>query len=210
MFSGHVCKCNPELNFADEVQSVKTAKFYTPQKFVPSQYNHVIQDHLDKGIVEAVPADKTGPRTTHYLPHHAVTCQDKSTTRISVVYDISANGAKRPSLKDFIQKGFKFNQLLFDLLVQFRSCKFSLKVDLRKAFLMVAVGKADQDVLQFIWVDDPFVELPSLKLINSHMSFFGVSSSPFLLNATIRFHLEKHLGRNERLVKQLLILARSD
>ena len=30
--------CNPGLNFADEVRSVKNAKFYTPQKFVPLRY----------------------------------------------------------------------------------------------------------------------------------------------------------------------------
>ena len=34
-FSGHVRKCHPGLNFADEVRFVKTTKFYTPRKFVP-------------------------------------------------------------------------------------------------------------------------------------------------------------------------------
>ena len=33
---------------------------------------------------------------------------------------------------------------------------------------------------------------------------FGVSSSPFLLNATIRFHLEKYLETKESLVRHLL------
>ena len=38
IFSGHVYNCNPGLNFAEEVQSVKTVKFYTPQEFVPLWY----------------------------------------------------------------------------------------------------------------------------------------------------------------------------
>ena len=37
IFSGRMCKCKPGLNFADEVRYVKTAKFYTPQKFLPLQ-----------------------------------------------------------------------------------------------------------------------------------------------------------------------------
>ena len=69
---------------------------------------------------------------------------------------------------------------------------------------MVAVGKDDRDVRRFIWVDNPFTELPKLKTYQFMHVIFGVSSSPFLLNATIRFHLEKHLGQNEILVKQLL------
>ena len=69
---------------------------------------------------------------------------------------------------------------------------------------MVVVGKDDHDVLHFIWVDVPFAELPKLKTYQFTCVVFGVSSSPFLLNATIRFHLEKHLGQNEKLVKQLL------
>ena len=44
---------------------------------------------------------------------------------------------------------------------------------------------------------------PNLKLMDSHV-VYGVSTSRFLLNATIRFYLEKHLGQNERLVDQLL------
>ena len=38
--SGHVHKCNPGLNFADEVQSAKTTKFYTPRKLVPRKNSY--------------------------------------------------------------------------------------------------------------------------------------------------------------------------
>ena len=41
----------------------------------------------------------------------------------------------------------KFNQLIFDLVERFRSYRFSLTADLDKAFLAMAVGKADCDML---------------------------------------------------------------
>jgi len=168
------------------------------------EYDGIIQDQLGKGIIEAVPPDETPPRTTHYLPHHAIVRQNKSTTKVRVVYDASAKAAGNPSLNDCLLKGPKFNQLVFDLLVRFRSYKVALTADLEKAFLMVSVEEADRDVLRFIWVDDIMKDSPELKVYRFTRVVFGVSSSPFLLNATIRFHLEKYQETNETLVHQLL------
>ena len=155
-------------------------------------------------MIEAVPAGEPPPRATHYLPHHAVVRQDKSTTKVRIVYDASAKSANGPSLNDCLLKGPKFNQLIFDLLLRFRFYKIALTADLEKAFLMVSVDEADRDVLRFIWVDDTSKDPPDLRVYRFIRVVFGVSSSPFLLNATIRFHLEKYLETNEGLVQQLL------
>ena len=69
---------------------------------------------------------------------------------------------------------------------------------------MVSVDEPDRNVLRFIWVDDASKDPPDLKLYRFTRVVFGVSSSPFLLNATIRFHLERYLETNEGLVRQLL------
>ena len=94
--------------------------------------------------------------------------------------------------------------MIFDLLVRFRTYKVALTADLEKAFLMVSVDEADRDVLRFIWVDDILKDPPDLKVYRFTRVVFGVSSSPFLLNATIRFHLEKHRQEKEELVQKLL------
>ena len=167
------------------------------------EYDDIIQDQLGRGVIKAVPSGEPPPRVTHYLPHHAVVRRDKSTTKVRVVYDASAKSANSPSLNDCLLKGPKFNQLIFDLLLRFRSYKIALTADLEKAFLMVSVDEADRDVLRFIWVDDTSKDPPDLRVYRFTRVVFGVSSSPFLLNATTRFHLEKYLETNEGLVQQL-------
>lgn len=120
------------------------------------------------------------------------------------MYDASAKSSTNPSLNDCLLKGPKFNQLIFDLLVRFRSYKVALIADLEKAFLMVSIEEADCDVLRFIWVDDISKDSPDLRIYRFTRVVFGVSASLFLLNATIRFHLEKYMDTDENLVRRLL------
>ena len=171
---------------------------------VLKEYDDTIKEQLKKGIIENVSPDRPPEGKIHYLPHHAVVRQDKSTTKVRIVYDASAGSGNDPSLNDCLMKGPKFNQLMFELLVRFRSYRVALIADLEKAFLMLAVDEADRDVLRFIWVDDVFKDSPDLRIYRFTRVVFGVSASPFLLNATIQMHLERYLDTNKDMVHRLL------
>ena len=54
------------------------------------EYDRIIHEQLNEGIIEAVQPDETPLGTIHYLPHHAIVCRDKATTKVCVVYDSSA------------------------------------------------------------------------------------------------------------------------
>jgi hypothetical protein len=63
--------------------------------------------------------------------------------------------------------------------------------DVENAFLMVSVAECDKDVLRFLWVAD--VNQPHQEIIVMRFTrvVFGVSASPFLLNAIIDHHVGK-------------------
>ena len=75
------------------------------------------------------------------------------------------------------------------MLLRFRSYRIALTADVEKAFLMIAVDDRDCDVLCFLWVDDVAKDEPEIRDYRFTRVVFGVSSSPFLLNATVKFHL---------------------
>lgn len=56
----------------------------------------------------------------------------------------------------------------------------------------LSVSKTDRDVLRFLWVKD--VNKTSAEIVTLRFTrvVFGVSSSPFLLNATIKHHMMKY------------------
>ena len=60
--------------------------------------------------------------------------------------------------------------------------------DIEKAFLMVHMNEADKDVLRFLWVDDIDKAEPKVITMRFTRVVFGLSSSPLLLNATIKHH----------------------
>lgn len=68
---------------------------------------------------------------------------------------------------------------------------------------MVSMAKEDREVLRFLWVDDIEKEHPEPVELRFTRVVFGVSSSPFLLNATIQYHLEKS-SAEPSLVEKLL------
>lgn len=162
------------------------------------EYDSIIQNQLCQGIVE--PVDNTAStenmwttetaRQIHYLPHHAIVRQQKETTKIRVVYDASAR-CGGPSLNDCLHTGPKFHQKIFNILLRFRAHRIAVTADIEKAFLMIEMAVKDRDALRFLWVRDLAEEPPQLVELRFSRVVFGVSSSPFLLNATIRHHLEQ-------------------
>ena len=142
------------------------------------EYDNIIQQQLQKGIVEIVKNPHTDPGRVHYLPHHAVIRRDKETSKVRVVYDASARDGG-PSLNDCLYSGPKFNQRIFDLLIRFRCHQIALTADIEKAFLMISVSEKDRDVLRFLWVRDPIEDPPQYIVLRFARVVFGVSCSPF-------------------------------
>ncbi len=165
------------------------------------KYDGIIREQIEQGVVEPVPEESPSVNPCHYLPYHEVVRSDKATTKLRIVYDASAK-SDGPSLNDCLQKGPKFNQLVFDMLLRFRVFKVAFTAE--KAFLQVSVASGDRDVLRFLWVDGVQKEPPEIRAFTFTRVVFGVSSGPFLLNATLKHHLEQFSSSHPHLVECLL------
>ena len=119
------------------------------------------------------------------------------------MYDASAR-SNGPSLNDCLHTGPKFDQKILDILLRFRSHRVTLTADIEKAFLMLSVTERDRDVLRFLWFDDISKLNPNVISLRFARVVFGVLSSSFLLNATIKHHVEKFSSSHPELVKELL------
>ena len=132
-----------------------------------TEYNRIIEEQLQKGIIEQVDAPIPGQfekytlnkrgESVHYLPHHAVIRRERATTKIRIVYDGSAKlNESEPSLNECLQTGPNLIPKLFDVLLRFRAHPIAITADIEKAFLMIGVAPKDRDVLRFLWFQDPY------------------------------------------------------
>ena len=68
---------------------------------------------------------------------------------------------------------------------------------------MISVRSKDRNAPRFLCVDDVEKASPVVKKLRFTRVVFGVSASPFLLNATINQHLQKYHDEHPGLVNTL-------
>ena len=113
-------------------------------------------------------------------------------------------GKEGTSLNDCLHVGPSLNPLLFDILLRFREKRVALIGDIEKAFLNIEVDESDRDNLRFLWCED--VHKPDSKIIVYRFCrvVFGLNASPFLLNATLRYHISKYKEEDPEFVRKML------
>jgi len=129
--------------------------------------------------------------------------EDKSTTKLHIAYNASTweNG---PALNDCLHTGAPLTPDILDILIRFRVRPIALVADIGKALLMIAVKKKDRDVLRFLWVDDVNSTEPKIVEYRFAQVVFGVTSSPFLFNATFLKHITSYEREDPEFVNQML------
>ena len=100
------------------------------------------------------------------------------------MFDASRKGINDYSLYDCVEAEPNLIPSLVEVLLRLRRWKYGVAADISKAFLQIRVRKEDQDIHRFLWdVRD------QVRVMRFDTVVFGNASSPFLLNATIKFHL---------------------
>ncbi|GBL84606.1 hypothetical protein AVEN_191071-1 [Araneus ventricosus] len=163
------------------------------------QYREIIRDYVEQGIIEEVKDNikvNESNKPLYYLPHQAVRKEGRLTSKTRIVFDAGSHQNNELSLNDCLWPGKNLNPNLLDLLIDFRLNKTAVCSDIKQAFLQICLAEEHKDAARFFWSnEEPCVhKKPKLHVYRFNRVNFGVSSSPFLLAATIRHHIEKYIN----------------
>ena len=165
------------------------------------EYDAVIREQLDEGVVERAPVEVTGRE--FFLPHRAVARRNAETTKLRVVYDASARAQeKAPSLNDCLHAGPPLQNKLWSVVVRNRFHPVVVAGDISRAFLQVRIRETERDAQRFHWIVDKTAK--QVETLRFTRVVFGLAPSPFLLNGVIQQHLENLLSTYPDAVKEIL------
>lgn len=154
------------------------------------EYGKIFREWEREGIIEKVP-DNESNNPSHYLPHRPIVKPNSVSTRIRPVFDAASRERNSPSINQCLDKGPNLMELIPTVLLGFRKEEVGVTADVKAAFLQISVAPSDRDYLRFLWRSgDKVITYRHKRVV------FGLTCSPFLLGATIKFHLEK-INKNE-------------
>ncbi|GFW12871.1 integrase catalytic domain-containing protein [Trichonephila clavipes] len=126
--------------------------------------------------------------------NRAVRKDGRLTSKTRIVFDAGSHQNNELSLNDCLWPGIYLNPNLLDVLINFRLNAIAFCSDIKQAFLRICLADEHKYAVRFLWSDDELCvhKRPKLQVYRFNRVNFGVSSSPFLLAATIRHHIAKY------------------
>lgn len=156
------------------------------------RYTNVINEYLQLDHMMLVP-ERAKENPSVYLPHHAVVRDDKSTSKVRVVFDASCKNENGISLNDSLMIGPTLQPDLRHLIMNWRQYPICIIADIIKMYRMVRVSEEDCDYQRIVWRNHPGEEIRDYKLLTVT---FGTASAPYLavkaLNQVAIDHKEKY------------------
>ena len=168
------------------------------------EYDNIIKEQLREGIVEYVNMNESPEvSTVYYMPYREVVREESDTTRMRIVYDAGSK-FRGPSLNDCLEKGPCMLPKIFDIIVRFRGYTYGITSVIQRAFLNIFLQPTDRNLVRFLWLDDIDSAYPKVVTLRFCTTVFGINSSPFILGATVSYHMGKYLDIDENVVLQYL------
>lgn len=140
------------------------------------KYTEVINEYLQLGHLRPVKEEDDKKHLAVYLPHHAVLREDKTTTKVRVVFNASQKNSKGVSLNDTLMIGPTLQADLRHTVLRWRRYSIALVADIVKMYRQIGVSDEDAMFQRILWRNSSADDIQDYELVTVT---FGTASAPY-------------------------------
>ncbi|XP_018363692.1 PREDICTED: uncharacterized protein LOC108761581 [Trachymyrmex cornetzi] len=155
---------------------------FTKNSVFQQRYVDFMREYQRMEHMELVP-ENGNHGVVNYLPHHAVTREESTTTKLRVVFDASCKTSSGQSLNDLLMVGPKIQQELMEILIRFQQHNYVLIANISKMFRQIKINKRDRALQRILWRDDPRDTILKFELTTIT---YGTASAPYLAQRCLK------------------------
>lgn len=162
------------------------------------QYSQVLEEYLTLGHMEMVPEEDKNKQDAVYLPHHAIVREDRTTSKVRVVFDASSSGTNGVSLNNDLMIGPTLQLDLRHIVMRWRRHPIVLIADIVKMYRQIKVTAEDSDYQRILWFTDNDIDHYRMLRVT-----FGTASAPYLAVKTLH-QLAKDEGESFPMAAEII------
>ncbi|XP_046382360.1 uncharacterized protein LOC124153308 [Ischnura elegans] len=142
-------------------------------------YSSFMKEYRDLGHMELVVEEKDHPPrgVAFYIPHHSITKDTSSTTKLRVVFDAPSKSSTGVSLNDILMVGPTIQDDLLSIIIRFRIHEYAMTADIEKMYRQIKVHPSDTNLQRILWRDEEGVPIETYRL---NTVTYGTASASFL------------------------------
>ncbi|XP_058448645.1 uncharacterized protein LOC131428617 [Malaya genurostris] len=145
-----------------------------------NSYVQFMEEYRQLGHMEEVQTRVAVPQ--FFLPHHAISRSDSSTTKTRIVFDGSCKSNNHLSLNDVLLTGPTVQPTLLATVLNFRMHRYAMTADIEKMYRQILVHPEDRPLQQILWRQK---ESEAIKPYYLNTVTYGTSCAPFLATRTL-------------------------
>ena len=166
-------------------------------------YDSIISNEPKEGIVEKIAINTPLNILEFYLHHKPVVRENAESKKIHFVYDASARANNQSkSSNEYLEPCPNLQNQIWKILVPTRFNPVAICGDLKQAFMQIRIHETCRDALRLHWIKDH--DPQKIEIYRFTRLVFGLTQSPFVLDATVQHHLQNYINKFEELVKQIM------
>ncbi|GFW69836.1 uncharacterized protein TNCV_2549511 [Trichonephila clavipes] len=145
-------------------------------------YRDFIHEYEQLGHMKEVVAENDNSEIAYYMTHHGTLTSEKSTMKLSVVFNATNPTSNGLSLNSIQYNGGLVQNDLFTIMIKFREHPYAFTADVKMMYRMILIHESKQPLLRVLWKESP--EDPA-KTFEMKTVTYGKVSAPFSETRTL-------------------------